>query len=74
MYVHTCFFKMVSKSQRIGKMLKSKTSSKVRLRTLLNRWAMHGVICTALESVLYHILTLELEHLGPLSTSVLMSG
>lgn len=66
MYTH--FFKMVSKSQRIGKMLKSKTSSKVRLRTLLNWWAMHGTTCTALESVLYHILTLELEHFGPLST------
>lgn len=72
--MYTRFFKMVSKSQRIGKMLKSKTSSKVRLRILLNWWAMHGVTCTALESAFYHILTLELEHLGPLSTSVLMSG
>lgn len=72
--MYTRFFKVVSKSQRIGKMLKSKTSSKVRLRTLLNWRATHGTTCTALESVLYHTLTLELEHLGPLSTSVLMSG
>ena len=57
--MYTRFFKVVSKSQRIGKMLKSKTSSKVRLRTLLNWWAMHGATCTALDSVLYHILTLD---------------
>lgn len=48
---HT-FFNMVStKSQGIGKLFKSMTSSKVRLRTLLNWWAVHRVTCTALESV-----------------------
>lgn len=63
--MYTCFFKMVSKSQRIGKMLKSKTSSKVRLRILLNWGAMHGVTCTALESVLYHHCLWSLSILDP---------
>lgn len=66
------FFNMVSKSQGIGKLFKCMTSSKVRLRTLLNWWAVHGVTCLALN--LCHILALQLEYLGPLSTSLLMSG
>lgn len=47
----THFFNIVFKNQGIGKLFKSMTSSKIRLRTLLNWWAMHRVTCTTLESV-----------------------